>query len=95
MYLFNQNIYPVVLIELDFPDIPGLVLLQKFQSHALNTEKAACGAILLEGGPSGRSCSKSLNYLKNYKMFNGCKPIKPIHLTSITHEKSYNEKYLI
>ena len=32
IYLFNQNIYPVVLIEIDFPDIPGLGYAAKVSS---------------------------------------------------------------
>ena len=81
MYLFNQNIYPVVLIEIDFPDIPGLVLLQKFRANT-DIQKSACGAILLEGGPSGRS-SKKLKLLE--EMHNVQSINKPINKFSFFH----------
>ena len=79
VYLFNQNIYPVVLIEIDFPDIPGIVLLQKFRANT-DLHKSSCGAILLEGGPSGRS-SKKLKLLEEmHNVHSLNKPIKPINL---------------
>ena len=86
IYLFNQNIYPVVMIELEFPDLPGLVLLQKFRDAA-ETEKSSCGAILMTGG-GGRNAAqvKLLEELQN--VLTVVKPIKPIPLLSLL-QKSF------
>ena len=86
IYLFNQNIYPVVMIELEFPDLPGLVLLQKFRDAA-ETEKSSCGAILMTGG-GGRNAAqvKLLEELQN--VLTVVKPIKPIPLLSLLQNHS-------
>lgn len=33
MYMFNQNMFDVAIVELDFGELPGLALIQKWRSH--------------------------------------------------------------
>ena len=53
IYLFNQNLYPVVLLELLFPEMPGLVLLQKWRNHETATKRHG-GFILAAGNRNDR-----------------------------------------
>ncbi|MFW7379377.1 MAG: tetratricopeptide repeat protein [Oligoflexus sp.] len=53
LYLFNQNYYPVVIIELAFPDTPGLVMLQQWRKHDVN-EKGRVGFIVTAGNRNDR-----------------------------------------
>ena len=48
LYIFNQNRFDVVCVELDFEPQPGLVLVQKWRNHEL-FEKRHVGIILLLG----------------------------------------------
>jgi tetratricopeptide (TPR) repeat protein len=48
LYLFNQNKYPVVLVDKSFDQIPGLVMLQKWRKHEV-IEKRTTGFILTIG----------------------------------------------
>jgi tetratricopeptide (TPR) repeat protein len=47
-YLFNQNRYDVVLVELEFAPLPGLALIQKWRRHE-NIDKRSTSIILLSG----------------------------------------------
>ncbi len=53
VYLFNQNLYPVVLLELAFPEMPGLVLLQKWRNHETLTKRHT-GYVLAAGNRNDR-----------------------------------------
>lgn len=51
IYLFNQNIFPVALIEMDLDEMPGIVLAQKWR-QSLNLEKRNTGIIIMVGNRS-------------------------------------------
>ena len=82
LYLFNQNIYPVVVIEVAFPDLPGLVMLQKFRANP-DRQKSACGAILLEGGAGDRSAKKLKLIEEMHNIQSTSKPLKAIKILSM------------
>lgn len=48
LYLFNQNKYPVVLVDKSFDQIPGLVMIQKWRKHDV-VQKRSTGFILTIG----------------------------------------------
>lgn len=48
LYLFNQNKYPVVLVDKNFDQLPGLVMMQKWRTHEV-IEKRTSGFILTIG----------------------------------------------
>ena len=48
LYLFNQNNFPIVLIDLNFPEVPGLVMIQKWRHHP-NLERRHCAFIVMAG----------------------------------------------
>ena len=58
LYLFNQNRFDVVCVELDFEPQPGLVLLQKWRSHEI-LDKSLCGVILMIGNRNDRNSGES------------------------------------
>ena len=53
-YLFNQNRFEVVCVELDFEPQPGLVMLQKWRNHEMH-EKSKVGVVLLVGNRNERN----------------------------------------
>ncbi|SMF55280.1 tetratricopeptide repeat protein [Pseudobacteriovorax antillogorgiicola] len=53
LYLFNQNIYPVVIIELAFEELPGLVFAQKWRQHE-SRERRCVGLIMAAGNRNDR-----------------------------------------
>ena len=48
MYLFNQTIYSVVVVELAFEELPGLILAQKWRTHE-QVDRRCVGVILAAG----------------------------------------------
>ena len=48
MYQFNQQIFEVAIVELEFSTLPGLAVVQKFRAHA-NKERRATGIIIASG----------------------------------------------
>ncbi|MCX6127833.1 MAG: hypothetical protein NTX25_02065 [Proteobacteria bacterium] len=79
-YMFNQNIYPVVLIDMAFEEIPGLVLLQRWRQHE-NPEKKNAGFIIMAGNRDGHDPgqSKLIEELDGIELI--YKPLNPIHLS--------------
>ena len=92
MYLFNQNIYPVVLIEIDFPDIPGLGFTAKVSAQILIYRNLHVAPFYLKVELAGAAQKSSL---KKCRMFNlSISLLSRLTLLSITHESKYNTKYL-
>jgi tetratricopeptide (TPR) repeat protein len=50
-YLFNQQRYEVVLIEVEYGPLPGLALVQKWRNHEV-VDKRSCGFVMLLGNKS-------------------------------------------
>ncbi|MBC7532897.1 MAG: response regulator [Oligoflexus sp.] len=48
LYMYNQATYPVVLIDIAFEELPGLVLVQRWRQHE-NTDRANAGFIIIAG----------------------------------------------
>lgn len=48
LYLFNTQRFEVALIELEFPELPGLAVIQKWRKHE-NSDKRVVGCILMSG----------------------------------------------
>lgn len=48
MYHFNQQIFEVIVVELEFSSLPGLALIQKFRANP-NAERRSAGIILTSG----------------------------------------------
>jgi len=48
MYLFNQNRFEVAIVELEFGELPGLALIQKWRNHDV-LEKRATGFVVMAG----------------------------------------------
>lgn len=79
LYMFNQNMYPVVLIEVDFEEIPGLVLTQRWRSHDV-ADKRNTTFILVAGnrGTQSTGQTKLIEELEDIELI--YKPINPIHI---------------
>ncbi len=79
LYMFNQNIYPVVLIALGFEEIPGLVLAQRWRAHDA-VEKRNATFILIAGNRDGHDSgqSKLIEELEDIDLI--YKPLNPIHI---------------
>ena len=79
LYLFNQNKYPVVLVDKSFDQIPGLVMLQKWRNHEV-IEKRTTGFILTIGNriKSEKEDENLINELDGIEVV-----IKPYTATSI------------
>lgn len=48
VYQFNQQIFEVVIVELEFGPLPGLAVVQKFRAHA-HKERRTAGVIIASG----------------------------------------------
>jgi tetratricopeptide (TPR) repeat protein len=51
LYLFNQSRYDVVLVEIEFAPLPGLVLVQKWRAHEV-MEKRCTAFVMMSGNKS-------------------------------------------
>ncbi len=91
LYMFNQNIYPVVLIDLAFEELPGLVLVQRWRQHE-KPEKAACGFIMISGnrnkGDVGEE--KLVQELEDLELV--YKPINPISILALLKKATANRQ---
>ncbi len=87
LYLFQQNIYPVVLIDIDFAELPALVLIQRWRSSE-NLDKKATGFILVLGNRRKLEATekKLMEELEDIDVI--AKPINPAQLTSLL-QKAY------
>jgi tetratricopeptide (TPR) repeat protein len=59
LYLFNQQRYDVVLIEIEFAPLPGLALVQKWRKHE-NSEKQCTAFIMMSGNKNVDGANSSL-----------------------------------
>ncbi len=75
---FSQNRFDVVIIESDFKQVPGLVLLQKLRVSSEDPEKRATGFILASGKHRKLSDELLLKELANVEII-----IKPFNLIQI------------
>lgn len=82
LYMFNQNMYPVVLIELGFEELPGLVLVQRWRAHDV-MDKRNTSFILVAGNRDGHdpSQTKLIEELDDIEVI--YKPLNPIHILPI------------
>ncbi len=82
LYLFQQNIYPVVLIELAFEELPGLVLIQRWRQHE-NPDKRNTAFVLLSGNRASDNMreKKLIDELEDLELL--YKPVNPIQLLPI------------
>jgi tetratricopeptide (TPR) repeat protein len=82
LYMFNQNMYPVVLIELGFEELPGLVLIQRWRAHDV-MDKRNTSFILVAGNRDGHdpSQAKLIEELDDIEVI--YKPLNPIHILPI------------
>lgn len=79
LYLYSQNIYPVVLVELGFEELPGLVLIQRWRQHE-NPDKRNAGFILIAGNRNNENLGekKLIDELEDLELI--YKPLTPIQL---------------
>ncbi len=79
LYMFNQNLYPVVLIELGFEEVPGLVLAQRWRAHE-TVDKRSATFILVAGNRDGHDPgqTKLIEELEDIDLI--YKPLNPIHI---------------
>lgn len=79
LYLYNQNLYPVVLVDLLFEELPGLVLIQRWRSHEVHDKRHA-GFIVMSGNRNTHEASdrRLVEELEDIEMIH--KPINPLHL---------------
>lgn len=79
LYQFTNNIYPVVLIEIAFEELPGLVLIQRWRQHE-NLEKRNTAFILLAGNRASDNMreKKLIDELEDIDII--YKPVKPIQI---------------
>jgi tetratricopeptide (TPR) repeat protein len=81
MYLFNQNLYPVVIIELEFESMPGLILIQKWRQHE-NRQRRRTAFIATSGNRNAGlpARSKLIEELDNIQTI--YKPVTEVQLLS-------------
>ncbi len=79
LYLYSQNIYPVVLVEIAFEELPGLVLIQRWRQHE-NPEKRNAGFILIAGNRNNENSGekKLIDELEDLELL--YKPLSVIQL---------------
>lgn len=79
LYMFNQNMYPVVLIELGFEEVPGLVLAQRWRAHDV-VDKRNATFILVAGNRDGHDPgqAKLIEELEDIELV--YKPLNPFHI---------------
>ncbi|WP_141736041.1 tetratricopeptide repeat protein [Oligoflexus tunisiensis] len=79
LYMFNQNMYTVVLIELSFEELPGLVLVQRWRAHE-SVDKRSTSFILVAGNRDGHDPAKAklIEELDDIEVI--YKPLNPIHI---------------
>lgn len=91
LYMFNSAIYPVVLIDLAFEELPGLVLLQKWRQHEI-PEKANIGFILMTGNRNKGDVGddKLASELEDIEVIQ--KPVNPIAILTILKKAMQNRQ---
>lgn len=79
LYMFNQSKYPVVLIDLAFEELPGLVLAQRWRGHE-SSDKAATGMIMMSGNAKGQKATddRLIEEIDGLEVI--YKPLNPIHI---------------
>ena len=65
LYLYNQQRFDVVCVELDFEPLPGLVLVQKWRNSEF-AEKRITGVVLMAGNRNDQS-AKDIALMKELK----------------------------
>lgn len=96
LYLYNQNRFDVVLVELEFGELPGLALIQKWRNHEF-IEKRSAGFVLMCGKKRTSGEDQLARELSDIEMIN--KPFTPIQILPVlgrcvaTHAQlfSFNE----
>ncbi len=90
LYVFNQNIYPVILIDIDFSELPALVLVQRWRSHD-NLDKKCSGLVLLLGNRRALEPAekKLIDELEDIEVL--VKPIVPPKLLALL-QKSFQKR---
>lgn len=82
LYMFNQTTYPVVLIDIAFEDMPGLILVQRWRQHE-NIARANTGFIMIAGnrnkGDAGEE--RLVQELDDLEVVS--KPINPIAILAL------------
>ena len=88
LYMYNQNIFDVVIVELDFGELPGLALIQKWRNHE-KLERRLAGFIAV--ATKGRTAQEEglIRELGDVDVVT-----KPINLASFISiiAKAYNTK---
>lgn len=77
LYLFNQQRFEVVIIELEFEPVSGLVLAQKFRANE-NKDRASVGIIISSGKQRTNADAALLRELGDLEFIN--KPMKAVQL---------------
>lgn len=58
LYLFNNNSYALVIVEMAFPDLSGLIMIQQWRNHDV-VEKRYAGYIVSAGNRNDRQPEES------------------------------------
>ncbi len=78
-YQFNQNRYEVVLIELEFEEIAGLALVQKWRAHEVEDKRTTC-FLMMSGNKKSDSNEGLIKELGNLETI--AKPFSTVHVLS-------------
>ncbi len=74
---FNEETFPIVLVELEYESLHGLALIQRWRTHE-DPAKRATGFILMTGKVRGAGDDNLVRELSDIESI--IKPIKPVHL---------------
>ena len=91
MYQFNQQIFEVAIVELEFAPLPGLAVVQKFRAHA-STDRRATG-IIISSGQQRKSSDDALGTELGDMEFIQ-KPINEIKLLSILAKALHHKRHV-
>ncbi|MFW7378562.1 MAG: response regulator [Oligoflexus sp.] len=88
LYRFNKQFFKVVFIELRFPKLDGLALIQKWRSHEVE-EKRSAGFVLLTSAPPSKEQNALIKEVGRLAVV--AKPLKPA--TMLTQmQKAYQQQ---
>lgn len=92
MYQFNQQIFEIAIIELEFAPLPGLAIVQKFRAHQ-NKERRSMG-IIIASGQQRKSTDDALgNELGDMEFIQ--KPINDAKLISILARSLQHKRQVV
>lgn len=91
LYMFNQSKYPVVLIDLAFEELPGLVLAQRWRGHD-SMEKATTGIVMMSGNAKGQKATddRLIEEIDGLEII--YKPLNPIHILPVLKKAMINKQ---